>query len=362
MERTLTSPQPNVEAPPTVDCIAGQDFPNRSGGWVIAKASTGVYDPTCLRWAERAVPTPRPGQVTVRTTLLSVDPTTRNWLKLDPNSMYIPLAVGDVMIGAATGVVVATADPAFSIGDHVGGMWGWEQYSTVETARLEKHIASDQIPDSAYLSIFSHIGRAAAIGLYEIARISKNDTVVVSGAAGATGSIAVQIAKDRGCRVVALAGGPDKCRYVTDDLGVDCAIDYKSDDVAFRLAEACPLGIDVYFDNVGGPILDAVLDNMATGCRIALCGAMSQYNIAGPGDAYGIINLPNLLFKRAKIQGFVVPDFAADMSRIDAILTRLYADGTLSVREHIVEGLAAAPEAVQLLFSGENTGKLLVRV
>lgn len=358
----MTSSQPHTRSPLDGAAQGGNDLPERSGGWVIAKASLGEYDSRCLRWEERPVPPPVRGQVLVRTTLLSIDPTTRNWLKLDPESMYIPLAVGDVMIGAAFGVVVGSADPDFSVGDRVTGMWGWEQYSVVDSNRLEKRSDGAQVPDTAYLSIFSHIGRAAAIGLYEIARVRPTDTVVVSGAAGATGAIAVQIAKERGCRVVALAGGPEKCGYVTDRLEADCAIDYKAEDVSSRLAEECPEGIDVYFDNVGGPILDAVLANMATGCRIALCGAMSQYNIATPDDAYGVTNLPMLLFKRARIEGYVVPDYAAEMPRIDAALHELYTNGTLTVREHIVEGLASAPEAVQLLFSGENKGKLLVRI
>ena len=198
--------------------------------------------------------------------------------------------------------------------------------------------------------------------MLEVGQTKPSDTVVVSGAAGATGSIAVQLAKNLGCRVIAITGGHEKCTYVVDELKADFAIDYKSEDVSARLAELSPMGVDVYFDNVGGPVLDAVLANMAVGCRIALCGAMSQYNLASPERVHGLKNLPMLLFKRAKIEGYVVPDFAAVMPRIDGTLRDLYFEGSLRLREHVLDGLESAPEGVRLLFSGENEGKLMVRV
>ncbi|MET4538649.1 NADPH-dependent curcumin reductase CurA [Arthrobacter bambusae] len=334
----------------------------RSSCWVIAKASLGEYDPSCLRREERLIGAPAKGEVIVKTMLMSLDPTTRNWLTLKPELMFIPLAVGDVMVGSGLGTVVASADPGFAVGDLVTGMWGWEEYSKVTGTWLEKHSAASLIPATAYLSLFSHVGRAAAIGILEVAQTRPADTVVVSGAAGATGSIAVQLAKRLGCKVIAIAGGQEKCTYTVDKLKADFAIDYKSEDVCVRLAELCPSGVNVYFDNVGGPVLDAVLVNMAVGCRIALCGAMSQYNLASPEQVHGIKNLPMLLFKRAKIEGYVVPDFAAVMQRFDDALRDLYSEGTLELREHVLKGLDSAPEGVRLLFSGENQGKLIVRI
>lgn len=334
----------------------------RSKGWVIAKPSLGEYDPSCLRLEERPVRSMANGEVIVKTVLMSLDPTTRNWLTLKPEFMYIPLAVGDVMIGFGLGTVIASADPGFAVGDLVTGMWGWEEYSIVGATWLEKHNAGSSIPDTAYLSLFSHVGRAAAIGLLEIAQTKPSDTVVVSGAAGATGSVAVQLAKSLGCRVIAIAGGHEKSTYTVDELKADFAIDYKSEDVSARLTQLSPSGVDVYFDNVGGTVLDAVLANMAVGCRIALCGAMSQYNLSSPELAHGVKNLPMLLFKRAKIEGYVVPDYAPVMSRIDRTLRELFSEGSLKLREHVLNGLESAPDGVRLLFSGENEGKLIVRL
>lgn len=329
--------------------------------WVVRAPSTEKYDPRCLQLEEWNSPAFSAGQVVVKTRLLSIDPTTRNWLKLDPEMAFLPLAAGDPMVGSGVGEIVESDSPAFSPGDLVKGLWSWQEFSAADPALLEKIPADESIPDDAHLAIFSHIGRAAAIGLLEVGALNPSDVVVVSGAAGATGSVAVQIAKAKGCRVIGIAGGTEKCRYVLD-LGADAAVDYKESDVSAQLAALYPGGVDLFFDNVGGMILDAVLENMANGCRIVACGAISQYDLAKPTDAYGVRNLPLLLFKNARIEGFVVPRYAHRIPEMDSVLLKLFADGQLRYRSHILKGIDKAAEAVSMLFDGSNDGKLMVRL
>lgn len=230
---------------------------------------------------------------------------------------------------------------------------------------MEKIEADGRIPLEAQLSIFSHVGRAAAMGLLKIGALKPTDTVVVSGAAGATGSLAAQIAKAYGCRVIGIAGGQAKCRFLKDELKLDAVIDYKTEETGPALSRLCPDGVDLYFDNVGGALLDEVLFRMAIGCRIVICGAMSQYDLASPNDAYGYKNLPQLIYRQARIEGFVVPQYTDrmdELDEIDTLLKKLYTEGKILNRAHIVEGLQQAPEALKLIFSGRNNGKLIVRI
>lgn len=329
--------------------------------WVVERPVVGEYSPDCLRFVELPVPEPADGDVVVRTRLVSIDPTTRNWLTLDPAKQYIPFGIGDPALTVNIGVVVASRRAGFAEGDVVRGHWGMADYGIAEPVTLER-LDPAGIPDEVQISTFSHVGRAAAGGLLWAAGLRDGDTVVVSGGAGATGSIALQIAKSRGHRVIAIAGGAEKTAYCRS-IGADETIDYRSEDVAARLIELAPDGVDVYFDNVGGPILDAVLGNMAVGCRIAVCGVMSQYEIERPEDGYGIRNLPNMLWKRATIRGFVVPDPGpALLAEYDQLLRDLYLAGKLRVRAHIIDGLEHAADAVALNYAGKNEGKLMVRV
>lgn len=335
----------------------------KNHAWTIAGPALGKYDPTCLRWEEREVRQPKDGQILVKTHLLSIDPTIRNWLKLDPDWTYLPLQVGDVLFGPAVGEVVESRVEGFTPGDLVSGpVWGWEEYPVVTPEFLERHPRDTEIPVDAYLSIFSHVGRAAAIGMLEVGRVRPGDVVVVSGAAGATGSLAVQIAKANGCRVVGIAGGEQKCRFIVDELGADGAIDYRSADVAAELRALCPDGVDLFFDNVGGPILDAVLANMAVGCRIVICGVMSQYNLENSSEAYGCTNVPLMLYKSARMEAFVVASYFDRYDEFDSVLRRLYAAGALTPRSHVIDGLRNAADALSLLFDGRNDGKLMVKV
>jgi NADPH-dependent curcumin reductase CurA len=327
--------------------------------WVIEKASEGHYHTDSLRM-EEPVPGLAPGEVRLRTVYLSLDPTSRNWLKLDPVSTYLPLAVGDVMRGVAVSVVEESRSPQLQPGDAVTGLLHWETHSVVPATQVSK--VDRALPLETYLTIFSHIGLAAAIGILEIGALKPTDTVVVSGAAGATGSLAAQIALARGARVIGITGGESKRHLLLDELGLTAAIDYKAENVSAALERECPNGVDLFFDNVGGAVLDAVLENLAIGARIAICGAISQYDL-GTGDAgYGCKNLPLLMFRRARMEGFVVPQFESRLQEFIDVLGSLYAQGKLTSRPHIVDGIEAAPGALKMLFSGGNNGKLIVQL
>ena len=330
--------------------------------WIVARASHGLFDPACLTWQRTPMPQVPPGQVLVRSVLISVDPTTRNWLKLDPQLQFIPFGIGDPVIGAGVGVITESKANGFEPGMLVSGCWGWQRYSLADPAYLEVLAPDDRIPMEARLSVFSHVGRAAVMGLVGVANIRAGETVLVSGAAGATGSLAAAIAKSFGCRTVGVAGGPQKCQWVRDTLDVDAVIDYRSGSLVEAVARTCPDGVSVYFDNVGGELLDAVLLNMAIGCRIVVCGMISQYDLQDASQAHGVRNLPMMLFRRARMEGFVVPQFMARYAEFDEILRRLYFAGQLPSRAHVIDGLENAPEAVKLLFNGKNNGKLMVRV
>lgn len=329
--------------------------------WVVERAVSGEYRPDCLRLVDGDMPVADDGEVLVRTLLVSLDPTTRNWLTLDPAKQFIPFGIGDAVLSANVGIVVESRHPGYAAGDTVRGHWGIADYGIPVPFTLER-LETDGVPDEAQLSAFSHVGRAAAVGLLWAAGLRDGDDVVISGAAGATGSIAIQLAKHFGHRVIAIAGGPEKTAYCRS-IGADETIDYRSEDVEVRLAELLPDGVDVYFDNVGGPILDAVLANMAVGCRIAICGVMSQYQVERPEDAYGVKNLPLMLWKRATIRGFVVPDAGPELlGEYDGLLRELYRSGALRVRAHVVEGIEQAAAAIGINYAGTNEGKLMVRV
>jgi hypothetical protein len=328
--------------------------------WVIAQASRGKYQPDCLRLEERELPPLTEGSVRLRTIYISLDPTSRNWLKLDPSMTYLPLKVGDVMVGAVVSIVEESRSPALSAGDAVTGMLGWETHSVVPAAQLVK--VSRDVPLETHLTIFSHIGRAAAMGMLAVGALKSGDTVVVSAAAGATGSLAAQLAAAHGAIVVGIAGGEKKCRMLVEEFGLHGAIDYKSQDVSAALARECSSGVDLFFDNVGGPVLDAVLANLAVGARIVVCGAVSQYDLPNAASAYGCRNLPLLMFRRARMEGFVVPQFMDRYAEFDAILLDLYRSGRLKNRPQYIAGLEQAPAALGLLFNGQNEGKLIVQV
>jgi NADPH-dependent curcumin reductase CurA len=302
------------------------------------------------------VPEPGPGEFVVAVSYLSVDPAMRRWIAADYRE---PVPIGAVMEAGAAGRVTASQHPGFAAGDHVYGGFGVQEYARSDgtgVTKLDPLLA----PLPSYLGALGVTGLTAYFGLLDIGRIRETDTVVVSGAAGAVGSIAGQIARIKGGRVIGIAGGPRKCRWVTADLGFDAAIDYKSEDLGQALREHAPGGVDVYFDNVGGDTLDAVLTRLARGARIVLSGGVSQYTAQ---QARGPSNYLELIFARASMTGFLTPDYADRYPQARAELAGWLREGRLISPEEIVEGgVRAFPDVLPRLFTGENTGKLMLAV
>ncbi|EKT83268.1 alcohol dehydrogenase zinc-binding domain-containing protein [Rhodococcus opacus M213] len=271
----------------------------KNQSWIVDRASTGTYDLRCFRLIEGPIPSAPDGKIVVQTLLMSLDPTNLNWLKLDPQLQAIPFGIGYPMIGVSIGVVIESRAPAHAVGDVVTGMWGWRRFDVVDPLFVRPAKPATEMSFEQQLAIFSHVGRAAAGGMTLIGEVKPTDAVLVS---GATGSLAAQIAKAQGCRVVGIAGGPDKCEFLLDELKLDGAIDYKQENIREAVHRHFPGGVDLFFDNVGGEGIDAVLTNMAVGCRIVLCGAMSQYDISENSNLYGVQNLRLLIFRSARLQ------------------------------------------------------------
>ena len=305
------------------------------------------------------VPVPGPGQVLVRVTLISLDPAMRGWLD-DRPSYLPPIGLDEVIRAGGVGEVVTSSDPRFPVGSMVQGNTGVQEYAVLDTNGLTRVDPALGTP-SMYLGVLGMTGMTAYFGLFEHGRPRAGDTVLVSAAAGAVGSIAGQLARINGCRVVGVAGGPDKCSYVTDDLGFDAAVDYKGDSLRTAIGDACPNGIDLYFDNVGGAVLNAALANLAMHARIVICGAISQYNAEQitPGPS----NYMALLVRRSTMTGFLVFDHAAEYRTARRRLAQWVADGRLTAPETLVPGSVADFHSVFLrLFTGDNVGKLILDI
>lgn len=301
---------------------------------------------------------PGDGEVLVETLYLSLDPAMRGWMN-EAKSYIAPVAIGAVMRAGGVGRVVASRDPAFEPGQEVRGTLGVQTHPVVPGSALTR-LDTTIAPLPRFLGTLGMPGMTAYFGLLDVGRPVPGDTVVVSAAAGAVGSVVGQIAKIVGCRVVGIAGGPEKCRFLIDDLGFDAAIDYKLGDVARELKGLCPDGIDVYFDNVGGEILDDALRLLARNARVVICGAISQYNRTTP--VVGPANYLSLLVNRASMQGMIVFDYADRYGEAQAQLAEWTAAGRLRSREDIVAGFHRFPDALLMLFSGQNVGKLVLRV
>jgi NADPH-dependent curcumin reductase CurA len=310
---------------------------------------------------EAPIPSLADGEVLVRTIYVSIDPTMRGWL-IDRPSYVPPVQLGEVMRAGGCGEVVDSANAAFKPGDLIQGLTGWQEYAVLGANPLvSPQPVPPGLPLPLAMSVFNATGMTAYFGMLDVARPNAGETVVVSGAAGATGSVAGQIAKIQGCRVVGLAGTDEKCAWVRDDLGFDDCINYRTEDVDAALRRACPDGVDVYFDNVGGEILDIVLGMINLNARVALCGGISSgYRDAPPPP--GPRNLMNLVGMRARMEGFLIIDYFDRFPEAAAVMAGWMAEGRLKSREHIVQGLENAPDALRMLFEGGNTGKLLVQV
>lgn len=322
---------------------------------LLAKRPDGPVDADCFVAAESAVPEPGDGEVLVRVDYLSIDPTIRMWMAMDT---YLPaIEIGAPIRSAGLGTVIESNNDDIPVGTVLFGTPGWQEYAVMGP---RDQVVPEGVDPTAALSVFGITGLTAYFGLMEIGRPKEGETVVISGAAGATGSVAGQIAKLQGCRVVGIAGSEEKCRWLTEELGFDAAINYRTENVGTALHAACPNGIDVFFDNVGGEILEAALANLALHGRVVMCGAISQYNDAVPPA--GRRNLSVLISKRGRIEGFIILDFLPRAGEAIAQLATWVMSGQIHYKVDVLDGLEAAPEALRRLFSGENTGKMLVHL
>jgi len=326
---------------------------------VLAERPTGMVDEQTVRMEEVDAPEPGPGEALARVRYLSIDPTIRTWMDDAPGYLP-PIAIDEVVRSGGIVEVVRSNSEKYKPGDLLFGFTGWQEYVVASEATGYQALPDGVAPTLA-LSLFGITGMTAYFGLIDVGKVKEGDIVVVSAAAGATGSTVGQIAKIKGAaKVIGIAGGPKKCAGIIDELGFDEAIDYKSDDVAARLREAAPDGIDLFFDNVGGEILDACLAQLALRGRIVLCGAISGYN--DRGTAKGPANYANLIIKRGRMEGFLILDYFDRLDEGRAEVAGWLAEGKIKSSEHIVEGLENAPEALNLLFTGGNTGKVIVQV
>jgi NADPH-dependent curcumin reductase len=326
--------------------------------FTLASRPVGMPKRTDWAYEEEAVRELREGELLVKVLFISLDPAMRGWMN-QSRSYVPPVGIGEVMRALALGQVVASRNPLFPVGKHVTGTFGVQEYFISEGKGLIE-VDPRVAPLPTFLNVLGMTGMTAYFGLLETGQPQTGDTVVVSAAAGAVGSVVGQLAKIKGCRAVGIAGGADKCRYLVNDLGFDAAIDYKAEDVVEALRKTCPQGINIYFDNVGGDILEAALANLARGARIVICGAISQYNNTGP--VQGPRNYLSLLVHRATMKGMLVFDYADRYAHAAREMAGWMAAGKLKSREDIVEGLETFPDTFLKLFKGENLGKLILKV
>jgi NADPH-dependent curcumin reductase CurA len=327
--------------------------------WRLAARPVGMFKDSDFQWTQESVPELQEGELLVHIEYLSLDPTNRGWA--NAVDTYLPaVKLGDVMRGGGVGVVEESRNANFEVGDHVSGLLGWQEYAISDGTGLAKLPEIPGLPLTAHLGLFGFIGLTAYFGLLDVGQPKAGETLVVSAAAGAVGSLVGQIGKIVGCRVVGIAGSDEKCKWLTNDLGFDAAINYRKGNVLEALRRECPNGIDVGFENVGGEILDSVLALINLGARISLCGMISVYNATEPLP--GPSNLFMLIIKRARIQGFLVSDYIGRAAEAMSALGRWYMEGKIKYRVDVVEGLEKAPQAVKKLFEGTNQGKLVVKI
>lgn len=328
--------------------------------FLLRERPTGLVQRSNFDFVEVPLPELAEGEALIRTLYLSLDPTNRIWMSDVPQYMP-PVALGEVMRGAGIGQVVLTRSRRFAVGDLVTGLVGWQDYVVArEDAPFPFHHIPQglPLPLSTLMGTLGMTGLTAYFGLLECAPPRPGETVVVSAAAGAVGSIVGQIAKLKGCRAVGLAGSHEKCKLLVDELGYDAAVCYKDADWKQQLSAACPSGIDVNFENVGGELMDAVVDRMNLHGRIALCGLISGYNAGQRSRG----NWDAILMKRITVRGFIITDFLPRFGEAAAALATWLIEGQLKHKETVVEGLEHAPETLNRLFAGQNVGKLMIKV
>ena len=327
--------------------------------WRLAARPSGLPKESDFSWHEEPVAEPGDGEFLVRNLYLSLDPANRGWMT--GRKTYIdPVGIGDVMFGSTIAVVESSRHQDFQPGEIVSGFLGWQDYALASPRALVKLPPELPVPLEDYFAVFGHVGMTAYFGLLDVGRPAEGETLVVSAAAGAVGSLVGQLGKLHGCRVVGIAGSDEKCSWLTSELGFDATVNYRREPVAEALAASCPEGIDVYFDNVGGEILEAALSGINDRARIVVCGMISQYNAIEPPP--GPRNLGNLLIHRARMEGFIVLDYFLRASEAIDALGAWVSEGRLRYRVHVVEGLEEAPAALNYLFDGRNEGKLVIKL
>ena len=326
----------------------------------LAARPQGEIKPTDFNLVDTQIPTPGDGEVLIEVHYLAVEPAMKGWIEARVDYVK-PVEIGEVMRGSGSGVVLESNNPDLPVGTRVAGSFGWQRYIVTDGGSA---VALRKIPDgigeTAALNILGITGLTAYFGMGEIGQPQPGETVLISGAAGATGSVAGQLARITGARVIGIAGGKDKCDWLVNELGYDGAIDYKNEDTSKRIKELCPDGINVYFDNVGGEILDMALANLAQSARVVLCGGISRYNETG--TIPGPVNYFNLVFRRARMEGFIVIDYAERFGEGLQALADHLNSGALKHRETVLKGFENTPQALISLFHGANLGKQLVAV
>jgi NADPH-dependent curcumin reductase CurA len=333
---------------------------DRNRRLVLAERPSGMVDESTVRVEQEDIPEPGEGEALARVRFLSIDPTIRTWMD-DVQGYLPPIQIDEVVRSGGIAEVLRSNTDRYAPGDLLFGMTGWQDYVIADEGERAMQSLPAGVSPTIALGLFGVTGMTAYFGLLDVGRVKEGDVVVISGAAGATGSTAGQIAKIKGAqKVIGIAGGPEKCGWIAEELGFDATIDYKGEDVAARLRELAPEGIDLYFDNVGGEILDACLAQLALRGRVVLCGAISSYNdrnaITGPA------NYRNLIVRRGRMEGFIILDYLDRFPEGQAEMAGWLSSGQIKAAEHIVEGLERAPEALNLLFTGGNTGKVIVQV
>ncbi len=324
----------------------------------LAKRPFGMPDESTWTFETNPIPSPKEGEFVLKQEYISLDPAMRGWMN-DAKSYIPPVQIGEVMRAGSIGTVIESKHPEFKVGDVLSG-WGGVQQYTVSNGQGFFKVDTNLAPMPVYIGTLGMPGMTAYFGILEVGKIKEGEVVLVSGAAGAVGSVVGQIAKIKGCTVIGIAGGPEKCKYLTETLGFDGAIDYKNGDVKKELRALCPKGIDVYFDNVGGEILDLALARIRRDARIVICGAISQYNNTTP--IKGPSNYLSLLVNRGTMQGMVVMDYAEDFGKAAMDMGTWMAQGKLKSREDVYEGIENFRATFTRLFTGEKMGKLVLKV
>ena len=326
--------------------------------YLLAARPQGMVKESDFEYRESPIPQIGPGEILIRTTRISLDPSMRG--QMENRADYVaPLQLGDVMRAGATGEVVQSNNDTYPAGTRVYGTFGMQDYCVSDGKNPPFRVFDSSIDPEHAIGALGNTGMTAYFGLLDLGEPKQGDVVVISGAAGATGSVAGQIAKIKGCTVIGMAGSDEKCQWLTDELGFDAAINYKTQDVGAELDRLCPDGINIYFDNVGGEILDLCLERLAMNARVVICGGISRYNTEGPIP--GPKNYFNLVFRRARMEGFIVLDYVKRFPEAIAEMKAWMDQGLIKQTATVIEGFENLPKALIQLFEGANTGKMMVK-